>query len=338
MTHDATRGVLAQVPEADYFADRLHLSHSAIELFLRDPRDYRDVFVLGKPWPAVGVEANLGSYIHALMLDFEAATEHFVVEPRPPTKGQWADDPRSFGYRPSKTSDPNAPVDRGIKSWKAYLQRWHAEQRAAGRTVVLPALADIAPVMVDALAAHDEAAQLMRAPGLREQAGYWVDRETGRPMRFRLDKYLLDERLIVELKTDQDIDPENARNQRRWHDWGYARKAAVYLDGMQEITGERHRLAFVFVENNERPRVAVRVVEPDRDLLVEIGRQEYRQAIRDIEAREKSGDWRQPWEVGIQPFPFPEWAERRFIAEHTADVTIGGELATAPQPIEEGSF
>jgi hypothetical protein len=320
---------LRDVPEAEYFADRQHLSHSAIETFLEDPRDFRDIYVHGLPERAPIPEMRLGKYVHALIGEPETVRERFVSELAPPTKLEWwQDTDRNPGAGDKKTKpkadQEDVPCNRQIRSWASFVDRTNAEHLRSGRTIVTPEMHTLSQEMVLALTAHPEAYDLLRAAGESEKSMYWIDPVTGQLMRGRPDKLIHEQKLIVELKTDQDLDPDDSRNQRRWHTRGHHRKAAVYLDGMHAITGEWWRLVFVYVENKPRPRVAVRMVVPDRDLMVEIGRQEYRAAIVDIRERVQTGEWRQPWEIGVQHFPFPEWAERNYMEEQGSNVDRTG--------------
>jgi hypothetical protein len=136
----------------------------------------------------------------------------------------------------------------------------------------------------------------------------WVDEETGRPMRAKLDRWLPDRLLAPELKTT-DHALSMRQQQALWWRLGYHRKAAVYLDGLLATTGKTHTLPFVFVTvHPKRPRVWVRWAQID-DPAVMIGRREYRQALHDIASCEASGEWREPFELEVgRALELPAWA------------------------------
>jgi hypothetical protein len=166
---------------------------------------------------------------------------------------------------------------------------------------------------------------------LCEQSARWVDEETGQRMRCRFDKLHVDENAITELKTDQDLEPTTNRNKWRWYDWGYHRKAAIYLDAAYAIYRRNFTFRYVMVENNDDPRVTVWRIDTDSP-AAEIGREEtqgrgYRDVIREIQRCRSAGDWHAQWERGEQPFPLPEpvLARAEFEMGGAQELTMGGE-------------
>jgi hypothetical protein len=297
---------LWDVAEAGYFAsDRL--SSSGIELFRKDRRDFVEHIIQRRPRVATE-EMSLGKYVHGLVLEPDTVVHRFATAPSRSDL-----DPSLFG-----TDEGAKLVKRNTKEGKAAYAQFVAE--AGDRTILLPEQSILGARMLRALFEHPTASDLLFADddGHNEQALLWRDDQTGRLLRARLDRLLLERGLIVELKTDQDCDPTKSRNRWRWREWGYHRKAAFYLDGAYAATGRNHTFKYVFVENTSRPRVSVYTLETDSP-CVEQGREEYGQTILDIEACERAGDWREPWEIGEQPFPL----EGHFGGEPLT-ITMGG--------------
>lgn len=307
-------------PEERYHADRLRLSGSVLELALRNPRAY-GAWLAGKKGKPSTVEQHLGSYVHCALLEDRETRQ------------------RRFAYAPSRAdigdTSPGAEwrtPDRRTKEGKALWAKF--EGSLGGRIPITPEQQRVAERMIRAVGRHEQALALLQRDGLRtEVTGLWTD-ASGRLMRCRYDGLRDDglaladvlgmeldtDDLIVELKTDQDPDPTNARNVYRWMGFGYLRKAALYMDGYRAITGRTPAFAFVFVQNGdaeEKPAVCVTVTRYD-DVIVELGRNGdgdgtpgYRQGVERAIELEETKDFRAPWEMGVQPLQLPESVARR---------------------------
>lgn len=297
----------------NYHADK-RLSASGIELFRRDRRDYYSRVIEDKAAPPPTEAMSFGSYVHALVLEPDTVGSRFVFPPR-----RHDLDPELFG-----TDEGAKQVDRRTKAGK---DAWRDFMASVGDRLVVPiALADLAPGMLRALGAHEEAGPLLFGEGgINEHKLAWTCPETGRDMRGTPDRLL--DGVIVELKTDQCIEPTTG-TAWRWYEAGYHRKAAVYLDGLYELTGRNHVFRYVFVETSNRPRVAVWTLETDSPAVM-VGRDEYQETIRQIQECEQSGEWRAPWERGQTdyPLPGPVLARAEFMIGKREEValTMGGE-------------
>lgn len=142
-----------------------------------------------------------------------------------------------------------------------------------------------------------------------EVAARWTDAETGVQLRCKFDGIV--GRIIVELKTTRNADPNSLQMEREFYRLGYHRKAALYIDAYTAVMGHPPDMfVFVFVENTKFPRVSVRKVDPN-SVEVATGRREYRQAIREIMDRDKDDNWLEDWELEETWFSLeralPEW-------------------------------
>lgn len=299
-----------EMSEADYHA-RTEDSASMIELFLRDRGAYRDARA-GKRRDRPTEEMIGGRYLHAGVLT-PHELDRFVLAPSRLDVGQAGPD------------DPDAlkRADGRKKNGKDAVRDAKAAAKARGATMVDPLYGVALPAILRALAEHPEAGPLLFPvdAGRNEASMFWTDEETGRPMRARLDRVLhgrVDRSgewspAVPDLKTTEHGLPIR-QTLATWHRYGYHRKAAVYIDGLKAITGKWYAMPLIGVTvHHERPRVFVRWLRPD-DPATMIGRSEYRAALRAIGECERTGEWREPFELEVDaPFELPAWAVQQAI-------------------------
>lgn len=121
-----------------------------------------------------------------------------------------------------------------------------------------------------------------------EQSFFWD--ENGQMFKVRPDA--LRPGLITDLKTCQSADP--AKFARTAYDLGYFISAAMYVDGVKELTGEDHAFAFVNVE--KAGQFLTSVVELDAEAMA-YGRSMIERAKRIHAECLESGRW-----PGYAPF------------------------------------
>jgi len=122
----------------------------------------------------------------------------------------------------------------------------------------------------------DEASALLFGEGVNESSYFWKDAETGIDMRCRADRFR-DDGLLVDIKTTASV--EHYAFRRSVWDYGYDRQSALYIDGIEAMTGRRPRgFAFIAIEGKDAPEIFVQVfVMTEAD--IEIGRKRYRKAL-----------------------------------------------------------
>ncbi len=315
-------------PEERYHADRHRLSGSVLEMVVPGRGDPRELgrWMARKPGRPSSPEQDLGSFVHCGLLEakhLEPGERRRMLARRfafCPTRADLGDTTPGAEWK-----KPNARTTEGKAAMKAFVSG------VRGRIPIMPEQQRAAERMFRAVASHPDALALLHPDGLRsEVTGLWRDTYSGRLMRCRFDGLREAEDLIVEIKTDQDPDPDQPRNAYRWLGWGYHRKAALYMDAYLAITGRRPSFAFIFIENDadERfpPRVSVQTIRYD-DPVITLGRSGdgdehygYRQAIDLVESYEGSGVYQAPWEREAVPFRLPAAVEKRmeFRAERPA--------------------
>jgi len=124
----------------------------------------------------------------------------------------------------------------GSRTAKAYKQ---AVTENDGKTVILRPELELAVEVTNALRQTGTAAGALQGSE-REVSIYW-ESDTGLPLKCRPDAWRRDIGLVADLKTTTDASPEAfARAVERYH---YDLSAALYMRGVEAVTGERPRYA-----------------------------------------------------------------------------------------------
>jgi len=309
--------IITDLPASEYHADHARDSHSAIEIFLRRRSDYRK-YRAGTLGRRVSDEMSFGSYFHALVLEPRTARARFLVAPSRLDVGQARED----------DDDAHQLCNRKLKAGKDAWEMFEAQCERDGREPVMPHDARRAAAMLEALRVHGEASELLfpksRQPN--EVTLLFDEPHTKRPSKCRLDRWPRSRRIIVDLKTYKpDTDarrPDPDRLVYQAHAFGYHRQNAWYLDAVLEETGETHSMVNVFVSNEDEPKVWTWWTEHDSTPAT-IGRAENLDALMAIAECERSGEWRQPFELEReQPFRLPKYAEQDAI--HNGPLRLEG--------------
>lgn len=169
------------------------------------------------------------------------------------------------------------------KDWEAF-----AEANAA-RTILLPKQYAAAVAVRDATRANPDAAALLES-GQPEVSMVWVDADTGRLCKGRLDWLTIDpdtgRDVVVGLKTARDCRPipfGNACYKLLYHlQWG------MYSDGFKAVTGREPLMIEIVVEPTAPYDSAVYEVQDD---ILDLGRDEYVQHLRKVIECERDNTW-----------------------------------------------
>ena len=101
--------------------------------------------------------------------------------------------------------------------------------------------------MIDSVLSNEKAANLL-SNGEAEIKGYWIDKETGIPLRMMDDFLSFNLGVLADLKTCQDSRWEYFR--KSVESYNYPLQIAMYNEGVKEITGiEPKARAWIAVEN-----------------------------------------------------------------------------------------
>lgn len=222
-------GLIANVPDRDYHADRVSLSSTGARKLLACPARFRWERDNQSP-PSKAFD--IGRVVHTLVL------------------GEGGD---------------VVVVDADNWMTKAAKEQ-RAAAYESGATPLLTAEYDAALAMRDAVMAHPVAAELF-SDGVAEQSGWWADEDTGITLRFRPDWMgnLQDWPVCGDLKTTISADPQDFS--RSVAKFGYNMQAAWYLAGLAAhgVTDAR----FVFVAVEKTPPYPVAVIELDAEAIAQ---------------------------------------------------------------------
>lgn len=149
--------------------------------------------------------------------------------------------------------------------------------------------------------AHDA---LVRCEGEAQKVLTWEDGETGLPLKCKQDRWLPPGRLIVDLKLTGDIaEREWVRIAARF---GYHRQDAFYREGAEACGLDPAGFIFVVASREWPHNVAVYTLG---DHIVEAGRRQNREILRDLAKRKAANNWNDRTSDEIEEISnFPQWA------------------------------
>ena len=181
-----------------------------------------------------------------------------------------------------------------------------------GREVVSYHEYRLAKAMADKVRANRLVARLLERAHL-ERAAVFREETTGTLVRIKPD--VLDERpfmdyggVLADLKSTDDPHPREVP--KTVANLQYYRQAALYLDGVQAVTGRPHFFLLVMVRSSWPHETAI---YPLSEPALAQGRNEYRALLADLTRRRAENDWAAPWELGINlPISLPQWKQERF--------------------------
>lgn len=199
-------------------------------------------------------------------------------------------------YNISGTKEQLTEIVRAIRPDVVTADDWHQQQEEAsqGKTMISLDMYSQAKNISAALQAHPSTSRLLTHPSRQSEVSYFgFDEETGLEIRVRpdLEITLPHARIGGDLKTTSlgyvKQDDLKARLHREIISRDYHLSAAMYCD-----TAELDQFFWIFVNRDEGYHW-IAVVEASPDLL-ELGRKEYRRALRTINDCTMSGNWPAP--------------------------------------------
>ena len=128
---------------------------------------------------------------------------------------------------------------------------------------------------------------------------YWE--EHGVNCKARLDRVLIEEGIVLDLKTTDSVDPELFT--KKVVSLGYDFQVGAYTAAAEAAFGKPFRFIFVAVERKAPYTVAV--YEVDEAMMSE-GRYKFEKALKIYKKCEESGEWPNR-EVTIQKLSYPGW-------------------------------
>lgn len=199
-------------------------------------------------------------------------------------------------YNISGTKDQLTDVVRIIRPDVVTAEDWHQQQEDAslGKTMIALDMYEQAKRISSALQAHPSASRLLNHPARQSEVSYFgFDEDTGLEIRVRpdLEIQLPHARIGGDLKTTSlgyvKKDELKARLHREITSRGYHLSAAMYCD-----TANLDQFFWIFVNRDEGYHW-IAIVEASPDLL-DLGRKEYRLALRTINECLETNTWPAP--------------------------------------------
>lgn len=156
--------------------------------------------------------------------------------------------------------------------------------------------------IIDAVYSHPTASKYLSG-GVVEHAVFWKDQETGVGCKAKPDYYRTADNIYIDLKTTDNASLDAF--ERSAFKWGYPRQAAFYQDGIRAATG-RQLSGTVFIAVEYQEPYGVSVFMPD-DLMIEYGRQQYRQCLSILKKCQAANSF-PGYPEGTQVLALPRWA------------------------------
>tara|TARA_R100000808_G_scaffold7070_1_gene20792 strand:- start:10833 stop:11711 length:879 start_codon:yes stop_codon:yes gene_type:complete len=275
MTDCPEPGIYEGVADKVYFGWDA-VNNSSLSPALRSMAHYKAALEHKRPaTPAM----EFGRFVHTVVLEPEILAKQYVVIPDlvAELEGEYKNPRATKEYREKLAAFHDLHVDKQVIEADAYEK---------------------AIAMIDSVKRCSKASGYLRNDGASETSIVWNDKLTGVRCKARIDK-VVEKGLLADLKTTADA----SQFSKSMANFGYARQAAFYCDGMETLTGEPHRLAFVAVEK-EPPFGTISA--PVSEAAIEFGRRQYQQVLRKIceaVAYDKWPAYEQPAE-----FDLPLWA------------------------------
>ncbi|MFA5379402.1 MAG: PD-(D/E)XK nuclease-like domain-containing protein [Dehalococcoidia bacterium] len=158
--------------------------------------------------------------------------------------------------------------------------------------------------MTQAALTHPFAIQLL-AEGDSEQSVFWTDKETGLPCKCRPDRIPSGEKgVVVDVKTTTDASERGFTNSV--FRYGYARQAAMNLDGLNTVSSKRVDAFLCIAVEKEPPyRTEVHVLD---DEVLDFGKREYHRLLQVEQECRANNYWPHYWNKGAGTIYLPKWA------------------------------
>ncbi len=193
--------VSVDISNRDYHATH-HDSSSTLKRFAKSPLEYWHYRIAkDREPPKIGYSANLGSAVHAAVLE-----------------------PESFGSVVQVFDGKGGPNSKAFRSF--------AEGLAPDQVAICEEDLDRVEMMANSLFDHEEAGHLLQEHGHSELSLFWTEPVSGLPLKCRFDR-LIDQgsigATILDIKCLSDSSPQGFR--RAVRQFRYDLSAALYCQG-----------------------------------------------------------------------------------------------------------
>lgn len=181
----------------------------------------------------------------------------------------------------------------------AARDKWHLENH--GKLILKPDDFDKIQGILKSLLRNKTASRLI-SDGAAEESFFWTDPETKIQMKCRPD-FLREGHIIVDVKSTTDASTDSFKKDVA--NYGYFIQAAVYLDGVTEVTGQKHDTFVILAVEKTAPfEIASYQLKPED---IAAGRAAYQRALKILKKCMDTGVYT-GYPDAIQPIELPPWA------------------------------
>lgn len=222
---------------------------------------------------------RLGAATHALVLEPETFEKDYAVAP-----------------------EINRRTKAGKLDWEEFCLA------SSGKDVLSMQEAETARAISEAVYGNAAARRVLSADSRVEHGVYWNDPITGTLCKCKPDMWRNDN-ILVDLKTTKCASP--AEFAKSAYNFRYHVQAAYYMDGVEQVTGERPK-GFVFVAVETSAPYLVSVFAAD-DQMILLGQDAYRQDLDLYAECMESGIW-PGYPEEVVSLQLPPWAKKDLVA------------------------
>jgi hypothetical protein len=264
---------IVEMPHHVYFSDHGAWSQSMLKTFSDRRRLAHDYYVAGthsppEPKSDRKLRFDKGTALHTALLE-----------------------PHRFDRIVSRWPDGMLSDDGGIRTKEAKAYR--DEQTALGRIVLKDD--QFAAVKAMAESVKRVCAALLEMPSRKEHSIYWQDKQTGLPLKMRLDWLLLGNcPVICDVKSTGDVAPQQFR--KVCESCHYGLQQSHYKDGGAQVLGIEPLFYFIAVEDTHPFSCAIHQLD---DAWSEAAARHRRSLLQSVQTCTETGDWSEPWEQRI---------------------------------------
>ena len=267
-TGGSSEQVLVEIIEGmssgSYHGERDHESSSTLKTFIKNPREFWHYRVArDRQPPVVGYSANIGTAVHAAVLEPDSFTDVIRLAPKSVTSG------RTIAFANFQAGLP----DECVAICECDLDRVES--------------------MASAIWANEEAAEIFQSPGFAEASLFWKCPQTSVGLKCRFD-WVSTNGSIADIKCL--VDPTPAGFKRAVRRFRYDISAALYCRGRNLATGEHadstRGFRFIVV-GNEWPHESVVYRLSERTMQAAM--RTLTQATREIAELRAELSFDEPW-------------------------------------------
>jgi len=256
-------GFQGGISNEEYHADRTYVSSSVLKLLEKDARSYYKQYVLGEPSSFGNQGAmDLGSYVHALILEPHLVEKEFAVF--------------------------NGAMRRG-KVWDAFL-----EEVDPKKIIITKSQADLAHNLVAEfnstsmiLGEKEVMISSFFEKGKAEESLFVELDGVKVKVRFDYRKEKNGYHSINDIKTTANPISSARDAEKICASFGYDVSAALYCDAVEKATGNKHDFYFCFLSKKDGGTTIFKASEQ----MLEAGRVKYKSAIVKLKEGRETGIW-----------------------------------------------